>query len=54
MCAYKTAATAHSVSHSLLCMVKKGTAQIVKKDTHIEVLSHSISDLQSEVLWRFY
>jgi len=25
-----------------------------KKDTHIEVLSHSISDLQSEVLWRFY
>ena len=26
----------------------------IKKDTHIEVLSHSISDLQSEVLWRFY
>ena len=59
MCTYKTATTAHSVSHSLLCMVKKETAQIVKKDTHkkdthIEVLSHSISDLQSEVLWRFY
>jgi len=27
---------------------------VPKKDTHIEVLSHSISDLQSEVLWRFY
>ncbi len=25
-----------------------------KVDTHIKVLSHSISDIQSEVLWRFY
>ena len=30
------------------------TGSSPKKDTHIEVLSHSISDLQSEVLWRFY
>ena len=32
---------------------KKKAFQI-KKDTHIEVLSHSISDLSTEVLWRLY
>ena len=26
----------------------------IKDGTHKEVLRHSISDLQSEVLWRFY
>lgn len=35
-------------------MMKKEDNSTFTADTHIEVLSHSISDVKSEVLWRFH
>ena len=52
--------TAYSEKAAFIAVFTLGKAAHKKKafqitaDTHIEVLSHSISDVKSEVLWRFY
>ncbi|SFC50135.1 hypothetical protein [Ruminococcus albus] len=49
-----------SYTASSAFVVKNENGHIIPKDsfdtadTHIEVLSHSISDVKSEVLWRFH